>query len=777
MKVGKVILYTFLFQIYCLQLQAQSIIVNDTKNASELVNLLTTNNSCLQIANESVSGDTFNPEKNSYGIFTNSSPNFPFQSGIVLSTWSSTLSSGPFVRNVGGGNNSWIGDSDLNQSLGINSINATVLEFDFTPFTNSISFNYLLASNEYQDEYPCKYSDGFAFLIKEKGSTDPYKNLALIPETSTPVSSKNIHPAINFTDNFNIVTKCDAVNETFFGRYNNTINNNSPINYAGQTKVLNAHTTVIPGTTYHIKLVIADDQNPNYDSAIFIEAASFNSSIDLGLDKLLTTNNAICYGNDYLLDTKLPATYIYKWYKDGNLLPTEINPSLTVKTSGTYKVEVFLNPSSCPATGEIKIEYTPVVVLNNTSLTECDIDGDGKATYDLTQADNQIKNNNTTLSNVEYYTNLTDAQSSNNPILNVTNYSNTSLNQLLIAKVINTYNCAYYAELTLKISNESIPSQAPTIECDDDEIKDGFRQFNLDTEVSPQLLNSLPNGLSVAYFLNQNDAIAQTNAIPNLFTNTIQNQQIIYARVINGSNCYGITPISLIVKVFSPPNFEDETLGLCDNSNLTLTVDTNYSSYLWNTGEQTNSIEINSEGNYWVKVTNSDNCEAIKNYHIVTSEPATITAVETNDFNGKNNNATILYTGSGDYEFSIDGDFFQNSPEFTNLAVGNYVAYARDKNSCGLSNSFPFTILDYPRFFTPNGDGFNDTWTIKNLNSLPPAIITIYDRYGKLIKEFNSSNFNWNGTLNGYQLPADDYWFQLTFKNNKKIRGHFSLKR
>ena len=57
------------------------------------------------------------------------------------------------------------------------------------------------------------------------------------------------------------------------------------------------------------------------------------------------------------------------------------------------------------------------------------------------------------------------------------------------------------------------------------------------------------------------------------------------------------------------------------------------------------------------------------------------------------------------------------------------------------------------------------------------AIITIYDRYGKLIKEFNSSNFNWNGTLNGYQLPADDYWFQLTFKNNKKIRGHFSLKR
>jgi gliding motility-associated-like protein len=137
----------------------------------------------------------------------------------------------------------------------------------------------------------------------------------------------------------------------------------------------------------------------------------------------------------------------------------------------------------------------------------------------------------------------------------------------------------------------------------------------------------------------------------------------------------------------------------------------------------------------------------------------------------------LQYTGIGDYEFSLDGSFFQDNPVFDGVAAGEYVVYARDKNGCGLSLPFQIYVLDYPRYFTPNGDGYNDFWEIKNLDLLPKSTITIFDRYGKLLQQSSSTESGWNGTFNGYSLPADDYWFNLIFEDNKTIKGHFSLKR
>lgn len=131
----------------------------------------------------------------------------------------------------------------------------------------------------------------------------------------------------------------------------------------------------------------------------------------------------------------------------------------------------------------------------------------------------------------------------------------------------------------------------------------------------------------------------------------------------------------------------------------------------------------------------------------------------------------------GNYEFSLDASYFQDEPNFEGIGPGTYSAYARDRNGCGLSAPFLIYVLDYPRFFTPNGDGYNDTWSIKNIDLLPKSTISIYDRYGKLLKQLDFSNIGWNGSFNGADLPADDYWFNLTFENGKIIKGHFSLKR
>ena len=776
MKCVKIILFYIFISCAVFDATAQSISVNDSYTAQQLVENMLVNSSCANVSNFIVKGDTFSGSQNSYGYFNSGTSSFPFTEGVLLSTWSSKNSEGPYVSIRGGGNSSWLGDSDLEQALGItNTVNATILEFDFTPLTNFISFNYIFASNEYQSYFPCEYSDGFAFLIKEIG-TSTYQNLAVLPNTSTAVSSVNVHPLINPTTDTqgNVRPGCPSINETYFNGFN-TIT--SPINYSGQTKVLTAQTNVIAGKTYHIKLVIADDENEDYDSAVFLEAGSFLPKINLGPDRLLATNNPICFGESYIIDTKLPASlgYTYKWFKD-NVEFTNNSSTFPATSPGIYRVEVQLT-TSCIASEEIKIEYTPEIILNDTSLSQCDIDNDGISIFNLTKVDAIVKNNVSNLSVVVYYETLDDAKAKTNPIANPTSFTSTTANQV-IARVTNTFGCVNYAKVDLVISNNSIALQNTISSCDGDDKQDGLSQFDLNTQVTPQVVSGLTTpGLIVEYYLNTNDAISQKNQLSNIFKNTIQNQQIIYARIVNGTDCYAITPITLIVNTFAPPNFQDETFVLCEASSINLTVNSGFSSYLWSTGASSNTITVTTPGDYLVTVTNFEGCEKTKKYHVDVSGVGTITGVTVNDFEGNKNSITIEYTGIGDYEFSVDGSFFQDSPIFDGVAPGEYLVYARDKNGCGLSIPYVAYVLDYPRYFTPNGDGYNEVWQIKNLDNLPQSTLFIFDRYGKLLKQLITSDIGWNGTFNGFTLPTDDYWFHLNLENGKIIKGHFSLKR
>ncbi|WP_269684201.1 T9SS type B sorting domain-containing protein [Flavobacterium lacustre] len=772
MKGLKIILFSaFIFGNFYAA-KAQYITVDETKNAQQLTEDILVNSSCANVSNFSVSGDLSSGSKKSYAAFSSGTSNFPFTEGVLLSTWSSSNSVGPFIRNLGGGDTSWKGDADLNQTIEIKSVNATSLEFDFTPLTNFISFNYIFASNEYQDYFPCEYSDGFAFLIKEAGSSTNYENIAVLPGTTTPVSSTNVHPLINnFNSSSGIISGCPAINQTYFNGYNSF---NSPVNYSGQTKVLTAQTYVIPNKTYHIKLVIADDEEEYYDSVVFLEAGSFSSKIDLGQDRLLANNNAVCFGESFIIDTKLPVNYSYKWFKDGVEIPLATDPSYTVTAPGIYTVDVILS-AGCTATEDIKIEYIPKIDLKNALLIQCDDDNDGISVFDLTKIDSVIKNGISGLSNLEYFESLIAAQGQTNPIPNPTAYKNTVPDQIVFVRVTNALGCPAFAEVTLTTSNHTITSQTVAT-CDSDGLQDGLHEFDLNSQITPQILNGLPSGLLVNYYLNENDAILEKNPLPNLFTTSIPNQQTLFARIINGSDCYGISAITLVTYTFDFPNFEDENLILCKNSAVDLSVGDGFSSYLWNTGSTSNLITITTSGNYSVKVTDLNGCEKTKNFNVIPSETAIITDSIITDFNGNVNSVSIQYTGIGDYEFSLDGLYFQESPVFDGVLAGSYLAYARDKNGCGLSIPYPVYVMDYPRYFTPNGDGYNDLWKIKNLNLFPNAIVTIFDRYGKLLKQLSATSNGWNGTFNGLTLPSDDYWFQLIL-DDRTIKGHFSLKR
>jgi gliding motility-associated-like protein len=140
--------------------------------------------------------------------------------------------------------------------------------------------------------------------------------------------------------------------------------------------------------------------------------------------------------------------------------------------------------------------------------------------------------------------------------------------------------------------------------------------------------------------------------------------------------------------------------------------------------------------------------------------------------------------GTGPFMFQLDDLQFQDSNVFSDLSFGEHLITVKDNSNCTLIAK-QINILGYPKFFTPNNDGYNDYWNIPNYKNLLQAQISIFDRYGKLLKEISPLNIGWDGYHNGTLMPATDYWFTLNYKEidengeskSKVFQSHFSLKR
>ena len=187
-------------------------------------------------------------------------------------------------------------------------------------------------------------------------------------------------------------------------------------------------------------------------------------------------------------------------------------------------------------------------------------------------------------------------------------------------------------------------------------------------------------------------------------------------------------------------------------------------------------------GNYQVVVINTvTNCVGTSSADVNEIFPATaFTAVVTDAFT---DNATITVTvnpaGTGNLIYSLDGGAWQSSNVFTGVQAGLHEIMVEDTEGCtNLTQSI--TVIDYPKYFTPNGDGIHDNWKIVGLEAKHNAKIYIFDRYGKLIKQINPTGDGWNGMYNGQQAPSTDYWFNVEYTENeqqKQFKAHFSLKR
>ncbi|MBU3677139.1 MAG: hypothetical protein FGM54_08185, partial [Chitinophagaceae bacterium] len=242
-----------------------------------------------------ISNPVLNCPGNANGLFNVTASNLGLPGGIVLTSGQAqTIGATQGANGPAMGpstSNGAPGDPDLTALVNGQTFDRCVLEFDFVPLGDSIQFQYVFGSTEYPSFTCSNFNDVFGFFISGPGITGPYsnnsKNIALVPGSTTcPVGVSTIYcpnqPGCCNTANancFNLTPGC-----TMFNAVNNTCAyfvcnaNGASVNYQGFTVPLTASAVVVPCSTYHLKLAIADKGDQILDSGVFLKQGSLSSN-------------------------------------------------------------------------------------------------------------------------------------------------------------------------------------------------------------------------------------------------------------------------------------------------------------------------------------------------------------------------------------------------------------------------------------------------------------------------------------------------------------------
>ncbi|THF47323.1 T9SS type B sorting domain-containing protein [Flavobacterium supellecticarium] len=830
----------------CVATPPPPIATNNTQyTVPQLVQDVLIGSTCAQISNITWSTGTNFGNPNGIAYFTRNGSNFPLESGIILSTGDALKAKGPNTSNLSDGTNSWPGDTQLFnyiQNLGFDPDltiyrNATVLEFDFVPITNQLSFDFLFASEEY-GTYQCDFSDAFAFFLTDSNGTTT--NLALVPGTSDPISVTRIR------DNaYN--PGCPSINAQYFDIYNGEPNEeDASINFNGQTKVMTAQSAVTPNTTYHIKLVIADRNDTQFDSAVFLKAGSFNiGTVDLGDDLLIADGTAVCYGDSYTIDTGLnPADFTFTWSTAaGGVIPGATGPSLTVTQTGDYTVSALYNGTTCSQSDTLSVEFYDQIAANTpANMTVCD--ASGFATFDLTTNNSAILG---TLNPADYtltfHNSQVDADGDVNPITVPTTYTNTTQYQETIYVRVENNTTGCHTIVTFNLIVQDLTPQftiTPDLTlCSGQSGQivvtptnynpaDVVYSWTHDTNGPlPDTTGTITVSQSGAYTVTINHNGCSATATVNVTVNPgVQPSFNQIAPICEGSTAPGLptTSIEGVAGTWSPATVSNTATGtytftpttgqcgspvtmtitvipspepsftavapICSGSVAPVLPTTSLDGY---TGTWSPATVSNTATGTYTFTPNAGQCAKTTTLTVTVQEPFAFTifgdcvanqfvlTVQTSDSNLDLSNAHFQWTNNNGTTVGNDSPTF-NVSEYFSSNTPNLPAIFKVKvtSSAGCSLELPYTVeqvyCQIQKGISPNNDGLNDTFDLTGFNV---EKLGIFNRYGAEVYTFGTGYTNqWFGqSKGGSELPDGTYFYVIELKGGDTKTGWVYISR
>ena len=464
----------------------------------------------------------------------------------------------------------------------------------------------------------------------------------------------------------------------------------------------------------------------------------------------LLNSYTICAGSTILLTAEPSPTYTTWLWKKGTATVSTTNTATL--GAGTYTI-TFTNASGCPFTKTITILESPKPVwkLNLFSGVKCDENFDGQIDVNLNDITPVIIGNSS-LFTVHYYLNQNDANvGNNNYIQNPATWSYTT-NTTIWVRAFSQYCPGEVKQLDFKKGND-IPvskTEDSVTECDNaDNNEDGIKTVNLGSYISNFTALS---GVTATYYDNLNAAQNSGTVIPNPVS--VNQSGVYYLRLHKANYCDVIVKLNVTIQIPKKSTVLKDK-AICPGTITQLDAGPGFDSYLWSTGETTQTIDV-PVGNYWVDLT-FNGC-TFRQHVTVSSVPMpTITGVEI-----MGTTVTVNVSGGNPpYQYAIDNGNYQSSNVFHNVRGGDHTIYVISSDNCA-PVSYEITVVEPYNVITPNADGINDVLNYSALLKKDAPFMQIFDRYGKIVFVGDKNNrYTWDGRAFGKAVPTGSYWLVM----------------
>lgn len=430
---------------------------------------------------------------------------------------------------------------------------------------------------------------------------------------------------------------------------------------------------------------------------------------------------------------------------------------------------------------QISLVVHPIPTLNSGIEIElCDDNFDGVYSYNLSNLPVELTAASQSL-NFSYYQSLADATNQLNPLSSeqVLTYTMSSLPHTIWVVAENNNGCFSFPVSVQFIANPSIATTGHTF----GPIEFCEGEF-FDLRIFEDTISSQEN-IFYTYFETLEDAQNNINPIANTSQYTTTGNGEIFLRLDHESLCSSLVTITyaenLIPEILNLP----VQLEICENESEQLIINSTLpnSTFKWLlNGEEVlegNDVILSEIGTYTVQVISEDGCVSEKDFVVVRPPTPTIISLEYGpDY------VLVKAEEGGDggaLEYSLDEVFWQSHPQFNNLTLGEtYTVHVR-QDGC-MKDSYKFVMLAIPNFISPNGDGINDTFSIRGMQLFPDASIKLFDRYGKIFVDTKfQGNYEWNGKYLGRAVPSGDYWYIIEIPSDgiskaQKWVGHVAVR-